>query len=101
MALFESYDRRINQINTVLNNYGIKDIEEAKAICDAKGIDPYKMCKDIQPIAFENAAWAYVVGAAIAIKKDAKKLLKPQKQSEKVYSHSVFPDLLLPIVKWV
>ena len=62
MALFESYDRRINQINAVLNNYGIKDIEEAKAICDAKGIDPYKMCKDIQPIAFENAAWAYVVG---------------------------------------
>ena len=73
MALFESYDRRINQINTVLNNYGIKDIEEAKAICDAKGIDPYKMCKDIQPIAFENAAWAYVVGAAIAIKKGCKK----------------------------
>ena len=73
MALFESYDRRINQINTVLNNYGIKDIEEAKAICDAKGIDPYKMCKDIQPIAFENAAWAYVVGAAIAIKKGCTK----------------------------
>ena len=73
MALFESYDRRINQINAVLNNYGIKDIEEAKAICDAQGIDPYKMCKDIQPIAFENAAWAYVVGAAIAIKKGCKK----------------------------
>lgn len=73
MALFESYDRRINQINAVLNNYGIKDIEEAKTICDAKGIDPYKMCKDIQPIAFENAAWAYVVGAAIAIKKGCKK----------------------------
>ena len=52
MALFESYDRRINQINAVLNNYGIKDIEDAKAICDAQGIDPYKMCKDIQPIAF-------------------------------------------------
>ena len=73
MALFESYDRRINQINAVLNNYGIKDIEDAKAICDAQGIDPYKMCKDIQPIAFENAAWAYVVGAAIAIKKGCKK----------------------------
>ncbi|MGL5683994.1 MAG: GGGtGRT protein [Marinifilaceae bacterium] len=69
MALFESYDRRINQINAVLNSYGIKDIDEAKAICDAKGIDPYTMCKEIQPIAFENAAWAYVVGAAIAIKK--------------------------------
>ena len=73
MALFESYDRRINQINAVLNSYGIKDIDEAKAICDAKGIDPYKMCKDIQPIAFENAAWAYVVGAAIAIKKGCTK----------------------------
>lgn len=73
MALFESYDRRINQINTVLNSYGIKDIDEAKAICDAKGLDPYKMCKDIQPIAFENAAWAYVVGAAIAIKKGCTK----------------------------
>ena len=59
MALFESYDRRINQINAVLNNYGIKDIEDAKAICDAQGIDPYKMCKDIQPIAFENAAWLF------------------------------------------
>jgi len=69
MALFESYDRRINQINAVLNQYGIKDIDEAKAICDAKGIDPYKICEETQPICFENAKWAYVVGAAIAIKK--------------------------------
>ena len=69
MALFESYDRRINQINAVLNTYGIQDIEEAKAICDAYGIDPYKMCEETQPICFENAKWAYVVGAAIAIKK--------------------------------
>jgi hypothetical protein len=73
MALFESYDRRINQINATLNQYGIKDIDEAKAICDAKGLDPYKTCKEIQPICFENAAWAYVVGAAIAIKKGATK----------------------------
>lgn len=73
MALFESYDRRINQINAALNKYGIKDIDEAKSICDAKGLDPYKMCKDIQPICFENAAWAYVVGAAIAIKKGCTK----------------------------
>ncbi|MDR1679885.1 MAG: GGGtGRT protein [Prevotellaceae bacterium] len=70
--LFESYDRRINQINAALNQYGIKDIEEAKAICDAKGIDPYTICQETQPIAFENAKWAYVVGAAIAIKKGAK-----------------------------
>ncbi len=72
MALFESYDRRIDKINAVLNEYGIKSIEEAKAICDAKGIDPYTICKETQPICFENAAWAYVVGAAIAIKKECK-----------------------------
>ncbi len=72
MALFESYDRRINKINAVLNQYGIKDIEEAKAICDGVGIDPYKICEETQAIAFENAKWAYIVGAAIAIKKGCK-----------------------------
>lgn len=72
MALFESYDRRISKITSVLNEYGIKDIEEAKAICDAKGVDAYTICKETQPICFENAAWAYVVGAAIAIKKECK-----------------------------
>jgi len=71
--LFESYSRRIDKVNAALAEYGIASIEEAKAICEAKGIDPYKICKDIQPIAFENAAWAYVVGAAIAIKKGATK----------------------------
>lgn len=69
MALFESYDRRIETINAVLNQYGIASLEEAKSICDAKGIDPYKICEETQPIAFENAKWAYVMGAAIAIKK--------------------------------
>ena len=69
MALFESYERRIDHINSVLHEYGIESIEEAKTICDAAGIDPYKTVKEIQPIAFENAGWAYVVGAAIAIKK--------------------------------
>mgnify|MGYP000791247801 CR=1 FL=1 len=73
MALFESYDRRIDHINAVLKEYGINGIEDAKAICDAKGIDPYTMCKETQPICFENACWAYVVGAAIAIKKNARK----------------------------
>ena len=68
-TLFESYERRIDHINEVLAKYGINGIEEAKAICDAKGIDPYKMCEETQPICFENAKWAYVVGAAIAIKK--------------------------------
>ena len=69
MALFESFERRIEKINAVLAQYGIQSIEEAKAICDEKGIDPYKMCEETQPICFENAKWAYVVGAAIAIKK--------------------------------
>ncbi len=69
MALFESYERRINQINAVLANYGIGSIEEAKAICDEKGIDVYNIVKGIQNICFENACWAYIVGAAIAIKK--------------------------------
>ena len=72
MVLFESFDRRIDKINATLNEYGIKDIEEAKAICDAAGINPYKTCEDTQPICFENAKWAYVVGAAIAIKKECK-----------------------------
>lgn len=69
MPLFESYDRRIKQINKVLNSYGISSVEEARKICDDKGVDVYKIVKDIQPIAFENAMWAYIVGAAIAIKK--------------------------------
>ncbi|MBO7269628.1 MAG: GGGtGRT protein, partial [Bacteroidales bacterium] len=69
---FESQDRRIKQITAVLNANGIKDIEEANAICDAAGIDPYKTCEETQPICFENAKWAYVVGAAIALKKGCK-----------------------------
>jgi hypothetical protein len=69
MPLFESYDRRINQINKVLNSYGISSIEEARKICEDKGVDVYNIVKDIQPIAFENAMWAYIVGGAIAIKK--------------------------------
>lgn len=73
MITFESYDRRIKQINEVLNKYDIKDLEEAKKICEDKNIDPYKIVREIQTICFENACWAYVVGAAIAIKKDCKK----------------------------
>ncbi len=69
MPLFESYDRRIKQIDAVLNSYGIASVEEAKQICDDKGVDVYNVVKDTQPIAFENAMWAYIVGAAIAIKK--------------------------------
>lgn len=69
MPLFESYDRRITQITKVLNSHGISSIEEAKKICDDKGVDVYTIVKEIQPIAFENAMWSYIVGAAIAIKK--------------------------------
>lgn len=69
MALFESYDRRIKQINATLAKYDIKSIEEAKSICDEKGIDVYEIVKSTQQICFENACWAYIVGAAIAIKK--------------------------------
>ena len=72
MALFESYERRIDKINSVLAQYGIKSVEECKEICDSYGIDPYGIVKGVQPIAFENAGWAYTVGAAIAIKKGVK-----------------------------
>ena len=72
MALFESYERRIDQINAELAKHGISSIEEAKAICDEKGVDAYGIAKSIQPICFENAGWAYTVGAAIAIKDGVK-----------------------------
>ena len=69
MALFESYSRRIDQILPFLKEYGIESIEDAEKVCKDKGLDIYKTVKDIQPIAFENASWAYIVGAAVAIKK--------------------------------
>ena len=69
MALFESYERRIDKINSVLSQYGIGSVEECRDICQATGFDPYEIVKGIQPICFENAAWAYCVGAAIALKK--------------------------------
>ena len=73
MALFESYERRIDQINKVLAEYGISSIEEAEKITKDAGLDVYNMVKGIQPICFENACWAYIVGAAIAIKKGCRK----------------------------
>ena len=72
MALFESYERRIDKINGVLAQYGISSVEECRDICKAKGFDPYEIVKGIQPICFENACWAYTVGAAIALKKNVK-----------------------------
>lgn len=68
MALFESYERRIDQINAELAKHGISSVEEAKEICDKAGVDAYNIVKGIQPICFENACWAYTVGCAIALK---------------------------------
>ena len=67
MALFESYERRIDQINAALAKYDIKSIEEAKAICDEKGINVYDIVKSTQAVCFETACWAYAVGGAMAI----------------------------------
>ena len=72
MALFESYERRIGKINGVLAQYGIGSVEECREICKAKGFDPSEIVKGIQPICFENACWAYTVGAAIALKSGVK-----------------------------
>lgn len=73
MALFESYERRIDKINGVLQSYGISSIEEAEKITKDAGLEVYDQVKKIQPICFENACWAYIVGAAIAIKKNCRK----------------------------
>ena len=72
MALFESYERREAQILKAIGKYGIKSIEECRKICEEKGLDVPKIVEGIQPICFENAKWAYTVGAAIAIKKGDK-----------------------------
>ena len=79
MELFESYDRRIDKILGVLKEYGIGSVEECRDICAAAGLDPYKIVKDVQPIAFENAGWAYTVGAAIAIKTNARTAVEAAK----------------------
>ncbi|MBE6462379.1 MAG: GGGtGRT protein [Alphaproteobacteria bacterium] len=72
MQQFEGYDRRINTITPVLAKYGFKDLDEAKALCTSRGIDVEKLVKGIQPIAFENAVWAYTLGCAIALKEGVK-----------------------------
>ena len=76
MSLFESYERRIDQIIPVLEKYGIEDLEEAKKICLDKGFDPAEIVKGVQPICFENACWAYTLGAAIAIKQGSHEVAK-------------------------
>ena len=73
MAKFEGQDRREATLAKVLPEYGFKSLDEARDLCLSKGIDVDAIVKGIQPICFENAAWAYVVGAALAIKKGCKK----------------------------
>lgn len=68
MISFESYERRIGKVNSVLAEHGIQSLEEAKALCDEYGVDPYSIAKSVQSIAFENVGWAYTAGAAIAIR---------------------------------
>ena len=82
MALFESYERREPQILACLKEYGISSVEECKEICDAAGIDVYHLIEGIQPICFENAKWAYTVGAAIAIKKGCRRAADAAAASE-------------------
>ena len=72
MALFESYERRIDKINGVLSEYDIPSIEACRTLCQERGFDPYELVREIQPICFENACWAYTVGAAIALKAGVK-----------------------------
>ena len=72
MALFEGYERRIDKINGVLREYGLENIEQAKTVCEQHGINVDSIVKGIQPIAFENAVWAYTLGCAIALEKGAK-----------------------------
>ncbi len=94
MALFESYERRIDKINQVLNSYGIASLEEAEKITKDAGLDVYNQVKGIQPICFENACWAYITGAAIAIKKGCRKASDAQQRSEKAFRLSAFRALL-------
>jgi hypothetical protein len=100
MALFENYEASIDQINAALNKYGIKDIEEAEKITKDAGLDVYHQVENVQGICFENAKWAYTVGAAIAIKKNCRKASEAAAAiGEGLQSVSVFPDLLLITVR--
>ena len=100
MPLFESYDRRIKQINEALAKYGIGSIEEAEQLCLSKGINPREIVNGIQPIAFENAGWAYVVGAAIAIKKGCTKAADAAEAIGEGLQSFAFPALLRMNARW-
>ena len=76
MALFEGFERRIDKVNAALAEYGIKDLAEAQQMCTDAGVDVYAIVKDVQAICFENACWAYIAGAAIALKKGQTKAVE-------------------------
>jgi hypothetical protein len=76
MALFEGYERRIDKINAALTEHGIKDLEEARKMSTDAGLDVYSIVREVQPICFENACWAYIVGAAVALKKGQTKAVE-------------------------
>ena len=100
MALFEAYERRIDQINAVLNSYGISSIEEAEKITKDAGLDVYDQVKKIQPICFENACWAYTSRCCNRNpKKDVEEQQTLQQQSERDFRHSVSLDQLLITVR--
>ena len=89
MIRFEGYERRIAKIEAEMKKYGINSLEEAKEICDQKGVDVDSIVRGVQPICFENAVWAYTLGAAIAIKKVAPRRKKRRKPSAWVCRRSV------------
>lgn len=72
MARFQNYEQRIQAVENFLKGYGIADLDEAEAICKENGIDAFAIVKGVQPICFEDACWAYLAGAAAAIKSDAR-----------------------------
>ena len=71
-VMFEGKERRLPKIEKCLAEYGLGSLEEARELCKSKGFDPYEIVKGVQPIAFENAGWAYTLGCAVAIKKGTK-----------------------------
>lgn len=89
-VMFEGKERRIAKIEQCLAEYGLASLEEARALCQEKGFDPYKIVKDVQPIAFENASWAYTLGSAIALKKVSLPLPRQRKQSVSDWKRFVF-----------
>ena len=101
MALFEGYERRIDGINTVLKKYGMNSIEDAKKVCDEKGINVYDIVRSIQPICFENACWAYTLGAAIAIKNGCTSASDAAKNIGEGLQAFCIPDLLQTTEKLV